>query len=632
MPDATQAVVPQQQTGALTPQPTDTTTREQDVDSLATPPDMGSVIAQHQIEAGKINHGDSRDWAENAVAGVQAALAGFGAAGKVPPGAGWLYGVGAAARQGQEQQQQKQKMQLEQKRELTEEDRAHAEIALQNAQQLHIERMTRNEDLETQQKLVDSDIAAAEPYVDEGIRSYGEHLTSDDLQRMLKPGPGGKSEINGHEVIPFRDGMTDVIGRDGRPVLDPSGTPLRRPTYRLFDANGTVTLDEQQAKFIADNTPYHPLPGIAMPVAGAYSLQTLAKKNQAFDLNVQKVQAETGKDTAQGAKAEGETKSKADEDALKQQAAKLFTPYLSAANGDPWRAIQIMSKDPKNAGALGIVEQAYGPGAIDTWHKNQIDEQQKQEELALKKLDDQKTIWGNPDAATADEYRTSLNPEQRAAVDLVGQGRAPLNNPGYVIARNPAFIGAVAKLYPDVDLSKIGAYQEAYKKFVSGKQGDAVNAGGTAMEHLAELKGLNTKESMIPGTPAHTAYENKANTLTGELMNFYRISSTEANEKDLKSGLAAVTTWNRNAAIATQAKSMADKLDNYKQQWDNAAPSAAYEAHFPDISQKAKIARASLVPGYALPPAAQPLTATGPKGQKLILRNGQWVPAPAPQQ
>ena len=112
-------------------------------------PDMGSIIAQHQIAAGQVNHGDARDWAENAVAGVRSALAGFGAAGKVPPGAGALYGVGAAARQAQENRQEQaqqktqnaqrqQQIDLEKQRtenEKTQQDRTYNLALAENARQ-----------------------------------------------------------------------------------------------------------------------------------------------------------------------------------------------------------------------------------------------------------------------------------------------------------------------------------------------------------------------------------------------------------------------------------------------------------------------------------------------------------------
>ena len=105
--DVSPRPIPLPQTGELT--------APDEVESLAAPPDMGSTIAQHQIAAGQVNSGDARDWAENTVAGVQAALAGFGAAGKVPAGAGALYGVGAAAREGQENRQRQAAIRTEQK-------------------------------------------------------------------------------------------------------------------------------------------------------------------------------------------------------------------------------------------------------------------------------------------------------------------------------------------------------------------------------------------------------------------------------------------------------------------------------------------------------------------------------------
>jgi hypothetical protein len=140
--DVSAKPIPLPQTGALTPQ-------DEDVESLAAPPDMGKTIAEHQIAAGQVNHGDARDWAENTVAGVQAALAGFGAAGKVNPGSGALAGVGAAARQGQERRdelnkeksnraQRQQQIDLEQQRvtnEKTSQDRDYQLRVAENARQ-----------------------------------------------------------------------------------------------------------------------------------------------------------------------------------------------------------------------------------------------------------------------------------------------------------------------------------------------------------------------------------------------------------------------------------------------------------------------------------------------------------------
>ena len=556
-------------------------------------PTMGQQIAKNTIAAGQQNHGDSRDWAENAVAGVQSALAGIGAGEK--ESTGWLSGIGRSARAQQAQRAEQQKAKLDQEKQLTEEQLTGAQIAHLNADTYTIERAARNSDRETMQKLVDSDVAASEPYVEGGIVNLGEHLTSDDLSRMLKPGPNGKSEVNGHEVVPFKDGITDEIGKDGRPILDPEGNPVQRPTYRLFDANGQVQFDDTQAKFISDNTPYHPQPGSPISVVDAHTMQTLAKKNQTFDLSIQKVQSEIGRDTAEAQKAEGETKNAADEQAIKQQAAKLFTPYLAAGDGDPWKAIQIMGRDPKNASSLGIVEQAYGPGNIEAWHEKQQEAEAKQQELALKKQGDA-SYEGDPNAASPQAFLASLGPEQQATIKMIGEGRVALNSPTYLLARKPEIMDAVAKAYPGFDASKVKAYQDTYKDFTSGKTSIAINSGATALQHLAELRQLNTNTSRVPGTKDYQAYQNKVNTVAPELARFYG-NDTDLGVESMKQTLDS--TFNRDSAITTQAKSMGDKMDSYEQQWANAAPSPAYQASMPGLSQQAKLARANLDPSYA---------------------------------
>ena len=99
---------------ATTPIPQPTGPTEDDGAEALAQPSLGPQIAQNVISAGIQNNGSPRDWAENTVASVTAALAGFGAAGKVPAGAGALYGVGAAARQSQARQDEQRKLQMEQ--------------------------------------------------------------------------------------------------------------------------------------------------------------------------------------------------------------------------------------------------------------------------------------------------------------------------------------------------------------------------------------------------------------------------------------------------------------------------------------------------------------------------------------
>jgi hypothetical protein len=185
-------------------------------------------------------------------------------------------------------------------------------------------------------------------------------------------------------------------------------------------------------------------------------------------------------------------------------------------------------------------------------------------------------------------------------VDSIGTGKIAVDRLGYLVARNPGLLEAVSAKYPDFDSTKAGAYVNAYKDFTStkaGSAGGALNAGATALGHLKELKDMNTVASHIPGTPAYNAYMNKVDTVATELAKFYG-DSTVSGIGAIRSTLASTLPGTRDAAIATQAQSMGDKFDAYQQSWENAAPSKAYQAPMPGISQQAIEARAALDPRF----------------------------------
>jgi hypothetical protein len=163
-----------------------------------------------------------------------------------------------------------------------------------------------------------------------------------------------------------------------------------------------------------------------------------------------------------------------------------------------------------------------------------------------------------------------------------------------------ALLDSVARADPNLDTSKLRAYPKVYEQFTSTKPGTAgyaLNAGGTALQHLAELKQLNTLTSRVPGSADSKAFNSKLDSVVPELIKFYGMPDTNESVRSLKSTLGGL--MNRDAAISTQVKSLGDKLDSYHQQWRNAAPSASYEAPMPNISDEAKMARAELDPKYA---------------------------------
>jgi hypothetical protein len=539
------------------------------------------------------------------VAGVQSALAGFGAGGVAPAGSGALRGVGAAAREAQANRQQQQQQKIENQRaaqrETREEQVAQAQIAHLNAEQLHVERADRAATREQMDQLVEHGVKMAGPLRDAGVAPYAEHLTSDDIGRALQNG-----EFHGHKALKFKDGLTDVIDNKGNPVLDADGLPLQRPTYSIFPADATVTLDDAQAKLISENTGVHPKPGVPMSATTYYTLSTQADKNMSVKLNIEKVQSEIGKNKAEAGAEEalqGERKSKADQEALERNAAKLVAPYLGQANGDIWKAMQLMNRDPKGRAAAGIVNQAYGPGtkggtAIDEYHEKQEEMWIKAQELELKKAE-KLSFTGNPDAKSPAEFLASLKPEEKAVIDNLHSGRIAPERIGYLLTRNANILGALSLSYPDIDTSKLMGYPKLEQDFTSGKVSEELKHASAAITHLGELRALiNNPASRIPGTKAYSALQDKATTVSDELSSFYRSgnSPTDVSTKQIRSDL--LTPLRREAAVETQAQSAVGRLGAIAEQWRNGAPSAVYEAKMPFIDRDAQAALDSLQPGW----------------------------------
>jgi hypothetical protein len=180
----------------------------------------------------------------------------------------------------------------------------------------------------------------------------------------------------------------------------------------------------------------------------------------------------------------------------------------------------------------------------------------------------------------------------------IASGHITADRLSYILAKNPGILDGVMKVDPNFDSTKAGAYPALYKDFTNSKAGSAggtLNAAATAFKHLDELIQLNTPESHIPGTADYQRYENKVDTVAPELAKVYS-DSTIPGIASYKKTLAA--TFNRDAAIQTQAKSMGDKVDSLVQTWKNGAPSKVYEAKMPGMDDKAMAARARLDPDY----------------------------------
>jgi hypothetical protein len=233
----------------------------------------------------------------------------------------------------------------------------------------------------------------------------------------------------------------------------------------------------------------------------------------------------------------------------------------------------------------------------------------------------------NRSNAEADKAR-STNPntaDNAALIDEIGTGKVSLSRLDYIVARKPELLDAVAAKYPGFDSTKAKNYVDASRDFTSGKTSVQLNSGATALLHLKKLQELNTTASHIPGTAAYNAYRNQLDTLAPELAKFYGDTTVPAIAA-LKSTLGSQLPRTRDAAIKTQAQSMGAKFDNFEQTWKNAAPSAAYQAKVPQISDAAKEARAALDPAYKQRLVQEQGGPTAPPRPATVPPNAQWNP------
>ena len=285
------------------------------------------------------------------------------------------------------------------------------------------------------------------------------------------------------------------------------------------------------------------------------------------------------------------------------QLAPKGTPIMDYVPGEkPTDAPKLVSRVPTIPMTHDQVDQQNNASHAKylAWQTQQQDLKDKTAQAAQRQSEVTKN---NAEANKSNAEANEANAKAKQTVDAspladeIGTGHMAVGRMAYLMARNSAVLEQVAKKYPDFDSSKVDAYAKTYQDFTSGHTSTALNAGGTALAHLSELQALNTPMSHVPHSPEWTAYQNKAATVSTELAKFYGDATIPAIAQ-IKDTLTSTLPGNRDKAIKTQAQSMGDKLDSYKTQWDNAAPSKAYQANMPDISPRAKEARAALDPKY----------------------------------
>jgi hypothetical protein len=488
---------------------------------------------------------------------------------------------------------------------------------------------------------------------------------ADDLDQWNKSGAVEASNVPSNELmqkgfdktkyVAIPDGKVPVFGADGKRVTDSNGVPLSQFTYSVVDGTTQAPLTQEKYDQFAKYGLMKAKEGFNLPEGATITSATLAMMNHKLDL-IQQTQRELDDVHEQTGGEKVDLAAKIKQDPTILSAIEKF--HNDAASADPNDQIKSIQKnhpqaagkmaelfgadnlkklqDKKAADLAGAKTGAETAARLAAEAKTPEGQQKlENEKLTGEKdrlqIEDLKKKSEGFDAGdtslTGEAYLNTLPAGSQSLVKELGTGKIALSRLDYLLTRKPEVLEAVSRAYPDFDSSKVQAYTNAVKEYTSTKNGTAgaqLNAGSTALKHMNELKELNTLESRIPGTKDYNRYNNKLDTLTGELATFYNLPKTDKSIQSMASTLGAFA--NRDAAITTQAQSMGDKFDSLEQTWKNAAPSKAYEAPMPYIDSVALKARAKLDPRYAARVSGQqPPPKTAPTQNQLPSKDKQTV-------
>lgn len=502
---------------------------------------LSTKIAQNSLIANKMNPGPG-NWATNLVAGVQSALAGIGNIGTVPAGAGGLYGIGKVAQYNQEAKLKAQQQKFE-----------------NDMKQQEMARQQTNSDREYQLRLSEN---ARQQTKD--VRDMSEHdlrMKSLNQEVSIKNLELQSAETNFRQQQVDRDEALKRIGAKPQMV---AGKPA--PDFKdLGDAE----------KFAQDN-------GLASGAAtnGYRTRITLGSDNQyhLYEVPDEGIKEYTLKDPSGK-----DVKITTDPLGALNYQEKVSQLKHVSAEANALDAKAALDRVQAGSGTLTdkaiVATDAYNKMKADPEFNNlpkddegRINEQSKE----YKTLDDKYGVskaYGEANlgyhTASGEAYIRTLSPSLGNSIRAIGEGREDASLAMPRGKEKKLYVDALNQAYPGFDESEQKNYFSARQKFTTGAQGTAVNSGMVAFHHLRELQQLNTPQSRIPGTPDYVAYQNKMDTVAGELGAFYGTTTIPALE-ELKSSLNNPTF--REKAIQTQATSMTDKMNEYANQWNGAVP------------------------------------------------------------
>jgi hypothetical protein len=635
-------------------------------------PAPGSFAAKIGAAADKLGipHGIG-GWAKSLVGAAQSALSGATealgdaatAAEKSVPGEGGLAAVGRIRNAQVARQQQQQKVQ-------TEEDKDRAMIAHENVQTLYQQQLLHKLGDEANHE----DIANGKAAIDNFTTHLSENglqpamvIAKDITEAQIQKAIANQNLDPSYNHIWPSGSFQPFDPQTGKPMVDKDGQPMLQKTYTVLGNVPETRLDEKMVKLINDNVAgMHFEAGQALSGAQAGSLIQQAMNHQSVlrKIEFDQENADVTKMSLDQKKAQLTAVNNLGPD---------FGRVLANADGDIEAATKFMTGQHKIKGMVdGKPAMVADPASIQMAKdhpdafKNLMDafggaveyakivaSQKKETEQIRKDTEDERikaqaekdkkakdSAYIGDENATGQAFLDSLKPEERTLVESIGTGHVVADRLGYLLSKSPNLVSAVNKAYPEFDSSKAAGYPKAVQDFTSGTTAKALTAGSTALEHLKRLYDNSTTWGRLPGTQEFAQRNNDLQNVAAEIGRFNNGGTAAPSEKEIDDIKANLNPFlRRQTGIQEQVKLISDRLAQYQQQWDNAAPSDLYKRPMPNISQASKAAAAYVLNNGV---EATPHQQAAPHGASDIVHSpdgknitghivaGKYVPLPVP--
>jgi hypothetical protein len=258
----------------------------------------------------------------------------------------------------------------------------------------------------------------------------------------------------------------------------------------------------------------------------------------------------------------------------------------------------------------------------ETERHNRADELNKATELKQK---NQQNIVSN---LTGEDYLQTLPSAQQGIVRAVGEGRQnlPANRKEAL-----ALLEQVHQAYPDFDESKVKTWQKANNEYRgSGKTAtQVIPAYNTALEHMRDLFDSTSVEGVF--NPNSKSYQDRQVALgyvtreVGKAVSAGVMTQSESKEllDKLSGGLTPALKRER---ISETAQLLHDKIDEYQNKFNDAAPSSAVKV--PSLMSPKAAQSYDFITGRAQQPnggQVQPTAPQIPAGARPVIQNGTTI-------